>query len=313
MSGKDRQVKSIVLLEGQVRWIMERDTPEERLAAWETLAAIAFPNDYELPYQPPELPSDGSPLSPCDRVRRDTYYMLCDFFSSRLWEQTGRIKDQKKVAAGKRGAAARFGMYWGSDSTAVAEEPPPADSRSNELIESPQPIPIVQMPTLLPKDLRAEETEYFSDRLRKIGKGLTEVDKKKIAEWHKKFPNAAALREWLDRNFLYQNRNVVCTKEFAEFAYTKLALEENWVSYKTGHAMKDIRNAIHWIALDYIRKSREIRRVEEEEHRKDLESEFETKSLVASQMSNEDITALERKRRRQAEREAMEKVLRGEL
>ena len=312
MCRESKQVKNIVLFEGHVRWIMERETPEERLAAWETLAAIAFPNDYELPYQPPELPSDGSPLSPCDRVRRDTYYMLCDFFSSRVWEQTGRIKDQKKVAAGRRGAAARFGMYWGSDCTAVAEGSPPTDSIGNELKEKPQSI-TVQMPTMMPKDLRAEETGYLSDRYRKIEKGLTEVDKKKIAEWHKKFPNAAALREWLDRNFLFQNRNVVCTNEFAEFAYTKLALEENWVSYKTGHAMQDIRNAIHWLALDYIRKSREIRRVEEQEHRKDLESEFETKALVASQMSNEDMATLERRRRRQAEREAMEKVLRGEL
>ena len=305
MCRESRQVKNVVLFEGHVRWIMERATPAERLAAWETLAAIAFPNDYELPYSPPELPVDGTPLSPCDRVRRDTYNMLSDFFTSRVWEQSGRIKDQKKSAAGKIGAATRYGMGGSSDSTAFVDEFPKV-----------QIVPQTQREsgiTMTPRDVKAEETDRFAVRYQKIEKGLTEEDRKKIAEWQAKIPNPAALKEWLNRNYMYQNRNVVLSDTFCTIAYSKLALEDRWVSYKSGHAMQDIRNAIHWLAIDYIRKSREIKRVEEEEHRKDLESEFETKSLQASQMSNEEIAALERKRRRQAEREAMEKILRGEL
>ena len=117
MSGKEKKVKSIVLLEGHVRWIMERETPEERLAAWETLAAIAFPeNPYELPYEPPQKPFDGSRLSPCDRVRRDTYNMLADYINSRMWETEGGGKNPKKVLAGKLGAAIRHGKF-GSSST----------------------------------------------------------------------------------------------------------------------------------------------------------------------------------------------------
>ena len=38
-------VRSIVLDEGRVDWIMERATPEERLAAWDVLVAVAFPDD----------------------------------------------------------------------------------------------------------------------------------------------------------------------------------------------------------------------------------------------------------------------------
>ena len=42
-----KPVRRVTLYEGQVRFIMERETPEERLAAWETVAAIAFPPDEE--------------------------------------------------------------------------------------------------------------------------------------------------------------------------------------------------------------------------------------------------------------------------
>ena len=58
MCKEANKVRSIPLLEGHARWIMERETPEERLAAWETLVAIAFPPPYELPYVPPSLPVD---------------------------------------------------------------------------------------------------------------------------------------------------------------------------------------------------------------------------------------------------------------
>ena len=54
-------------------------------------------------------------------------------------------------------------------------------------------------------------------------------------------------------------------------------------------------------------------RAEAEEKRKDIESEFETKTVVASQMTNEEVADMQRISSRKAEREAMEKILRGEL
>ena len=294
MSEDSRHVRNVVLFEGHVRWIMERETPKERLAAWEALAAIAFPKDESKPYKPPEIPSDGSQLSPCDRARRDTYNMIGDFFKSRVWEQSGVIFDRDSFA---------FGMSQ-VDSAA---------STANDRVE--EVASVVESPSshLQPFDQKAEETTGYSERYLRIEKGLSDLDRKKIAEWHKKIPNAAALKEWLERNYFFQNRKLVCSNEFCAFAYSRLALENNWVSYRTNHAMNEIRNAIHWMAIDYLRKTNDIKRVEQEEYRKDLESEFETKALSVSQMTNEEIATMERKRRRKAEKEAMEKVLRGEL
>lgn len=320
MSGKDRQVKSIVLFEGHVRWIMERETPEERLAAWETLAAIAFPeNPYELPYKPPQVPLDGSVLSRCDRVRRDTYNMLADFINSRVWEGDGRGKNPKKVFAGKVGAAIRHGKYGSSSSTAYDDDsttsgyscedvvkPPP--SQSTPMQESVQPHI-----TMTPLDERAEETEYFSERYRKIEPTLSARDKTKIAELNKKFPNAAALREWLDRNYFQGNKHLVCSEQFCAYAFQRLAKDANWISYRTNHVINNLLTVIHWMAIDFQRKSNEIRRAEEEEDRKNKESEFESRVQAVSQMSNEDIADKERISARRAERRAMEKILRGEL
>ena len=67
------------------------------------------------------------------------------------------------------------------------------------------------------------------------------------------------------------------------------------------------------MAIDFQRKSNEIRRAEEEEERKNKESEFESRVQAVSQMSNEDIADMERISARRAERRAMEKILRGEL
>lgn len=305
-----KQVKSLVLFEGQVRWIMERETPEERLAAWETLTAIAFPNPYELPYEPPQIPIDGSPMSPCDRVRRDTYYMFSDIIKCQYWEQFGSIKNRKKVAAGMLGAAVRYGKM-----ESTAEEP---FQESNDFMpqeqEQPKPVQVEsKYPTLTPRDEMAEETPYFSEKFLKIRHLLTEYDKKKIDEWNKKIPNAAALKEWLDRNYFQTNKRFVCSDTFCEYAYQRLAREDNWCSYKTRHVMNNLANAIHWMAIDFQRKSNEIRRAEEEEHRKDVESDFATKTMVVSQQTNEDIADMQRISSRKAEREAMEKILRGEL
>lgn len=319
MSDVEKQVKSIVLLEGHVRWIMERETPEERLAAWETLAAIAFPeNPYELPYKPPQKPLDGSRLSPCDRVRRDTYNMLADFINSRLWEEGGGRKNKKKVLAGKLGAAIRYGRYGSSSSSTVDDEPEPTEKLVEEQkVEKQEPEPKETISesraSLTPFDRKAEETEYFSERFRKIAPNLSEFDKQKIAEWNKKIPNAAAMKEFLERNWSFQNRSLVCSERFCEYVYNKLAREESWISPKSRHVLTNIITAIHWIALDFQRKDNDIKRAEEEEKRKDREAEFETKVMVASQQTNEDVADMQRISSRKAEREAMEKILRGEL
>lgn len=305
MRNERKQVNNIVLFEGHVRWIMERPTPEERLAAWETLAAIAFPQDGAAPYTPPEA-HDGEPaLSPCDRVRRDTYHMMSDFISSRVWELSGKVKNLNKSVAGKCGAIVRYGLEDSTDTMpdidTTMEETCDEEAKSNTVAppcESPQ-VQFLAFNDCGPLQVSHESIEA--------------KEKERIAEWNKKFPDAKTLREWLERNYLFQNREIVCSQEFCDYAYTRLAEEDNWTSYKTGRVFRNIRNVIHWIALDFVKKRNEINRFDNGERRKDREVQFDEAVSLTTQKTSEDIADMERVRRRKAEREAVDKVLRGEL
>ena len=308
MCQANKSVRRVTLFEGQVKFIMERDTPEERLAAWETIAAIAFPIDNEHKYVPPSLPTDGSKLSPVDRVRRDVYNFLKDVIEKQA-EKDIEKKDPKKVEAGRLGAVMRFGDRNGSSSDSsigmdiLRKEPKSENTRVAK--ESLVPIPSPVADPNSTNDVPMWGTRYKPN--------LTDAEKAEIAAWDKKIPSAKALQEYLQRNYMYQNKMTVITDEFCDFAYHKLAVIDRWISTRNRRPLHDIRQAIHYIALDYIKKAGEIRRAEQEEHRRDIEADFEMQTTQYSQQTPSELAAIERKRRRTAERQAMEKILKGEL
>lgn len=295
-----KPVRRVTLFEGQVKFIMERDTPEERLAAIETIFAIAFPPDDEHKYVPPSLPEDGSKLSPCDRVRRDVYNFLKDVLEKQAEKDSGK-KDPQKVEAGRLGALARFGDRG---SSSIGEVSSPKKKETKEETKS---------AVIVPKAIL--DDDFSSDIVGGIRykRTLTDEEKAQIAAWDKKIPDAKALQEFLKRNYMYQNKALVITDEFCVFAYHKLAKIDRWISTRDRRPLHDIRQAVHYIALDYIKKAGEIRRAEKEEHRKDMEADFEMQTTQHSQQTPTELAAIERKRRRAAEREAMEKIMKGEL
>lgn len=260
MSSEDRHVRSIVLYEGMVDWIMERATPEERLAAWDTLVAVAFPEDVGDVYEPPKA-KHGSPLSAIDRTKRDAYNIF-------------------------KGIAIRSSVNTETQTFSSAEESTVGgtDSFGSDQIE-----PIYFRPT--------------RGRVK-----LTEADKEQIAEWNRKFPDAKALYDYLNKSYFYQNRSLVCSEEFCKYALCQFQMS-NWIFYKTRTPYKTIDKAIHYMALDYKRKCGEIRRSEEEERRKDMESEFEAKAMQYGQQDSTDIATAERKRRIAAEERWMQKLM----
>lgn len=298
-----KPVRRVTLFEGQVKFIMERDTPEERLAAIETIFAIAFPPDEDHKYVPPALPADGSRLSPCDRVRRDVYNFLKDVLERQAEKDSGK-KDPQKVEAGRLGALARFGDR--GSSSAVNISPTKKKEPKDETKES---TPAVTIPRAILED------DFSSDIVggTRYKRTLTDEEKAQVASWDKKIPDAKALQEFLKRNYMYQNKALVITDEFCDFAYHKLAKIDRWISTRDRRPLHDIRQAVHYIALDYIKKAGEIRRAEKEEHRKDMEADFEMQTTQHSRQTPTELAAIERKRRRAAEREAMEKIMKGEL
>ena len=272
----------MLLFEGQARWIMERETPEERIAALEVLMAIAFPNEGEE-YKPPK-----SPKTNIGKVQRDAYNIFKDFSESRMWEWPG--ENQKKIVSEAHGTR----------------------------IQNTEPMFALPLPpNLLPADPTAEEAEaermYEALVEQKKNIKLSPYDKEKIAEWNKKIPNSAALKEYLERNYMFANRNLVCSQEFCDYAYNRLANQDMWISSKTKHPLKDLKYAIHYMAIEYMKISGEIRRAEQEEHKKDLDTEFAIQASEDEHRSPSELADIERRRARRAEKEAMEKILKGEL
>jgi hypothetical protein len=264
MLSEQSHIRSIVLDEGQVDWIMERETPEERLAAWDTLVAVAFPEDSTQPYEPPKM-KRGTKLSPVERTKRDAYNIF------------------KRI--GLHGVP-----YGESDSTASAGE--------STVTEVQKPTPMIETTV----------TTYDLSCPTKMPQNLTQADKEQIAEWNRRFPDSKSLYDYLDKSYLYQNRNLVCSEEFCTYALRQLQLH-NWINYKTGKPHKSIDRTIHYIALDYKKRCGEIRRADEEERQKDMAAEFDAKVAKYDSMESTDIATAERKRRMEAEERWMRKMM----
>ena len=307
MCRESKPDRALKLYEGHVRWIMNRPTPEERLAAWETVVAIAFPKDEDKPYMPPEQLADAV-LTPVECARRDAY----DIFSGliKFYGKDGGIKDRKKVEAGRLGAAARFGRRGDSsavDSTAEEEivvAPSTTTKKPNPNTTYKREDP----PAISEDDFGAYEADKSRGR-----KGLTDEEKAMVAEWDRKIPDAKALQSFIEKNFLHATRPTAVKSEFCEYAYQKLAKVDGWISRRDGRPYRDIRGAIHYTVLEYNRQLGDVKRAEDEEKRKNLESEFQLKNTEMSHMSSTEIADIERKRRRKAEKETIAKIMKGEL
>ena len=262
-----RHIRSIVLDEGQVDWIMERETPEERLAAWETLVAIAFPEDDSIPYEPPNW-RKGDKLSSIERTRRDAYNIF-------------------------KGIYLHGVPYGESDSTVCMGEPIELEEKKIDRIAE-----------------QSEETYNVTHNTR-LAKSLTQEDKEQISNWNRKFPDSKSLYDYLNRNYYFSNRNIVCSEGFCNYALSQFR-SNNWINYKTGKPHKSIDRTIHYLALDYKKRCGEIRRAEEEERKKDIEAEYESKAAQYEQQSPTDIATAERKRRMEAEERWLSKMMYNE-
>lgn len=316
MFGEPRPARSLILFEGQVKWIMERETPEEKLAAWEALTQIAFPQDEDSPFQPPPLPVNGEKMSPCDKAKRDVYNLFKDIIESRAVKYNGKLKDIRKVEAGRLGAAVRYGRRMDSsdDSGVVDLEEDAIVTETNASdMQKEKKAPTARIANL-PQSIAEDDFSNINVAgKRRDRRTLSKEDKEAIAEWDRKIPDADALQQYLQKNFLHATRATAIKPEFCQYAYHKLAKVDRWISTRDNRPLRDIRIAVHYIALDYIKQLGEVKRVEEEERRKNIESEYNLKTAEQNQQMQTELAAIERKRRRKAEREATEKIMKGEL
>ena len=266
MQCEQRHIRSIVLDEGQVDWIMERETPEERLAAWDTLVAVAFPEDPSLPYEPPQV-KRGTRLTPVERTKRDAYNIF-------------------------KGICIHGVTYGESDSTAFSGESTATEEHK-----------VGSIPDLA-------DVTYSRVRQTRMPKSLTQEDKEQIAKWNIRFPDSKSLYDYLNQNYFFANRSLVCSEEFCTYALRQFQAN-NWINYKTCKPHKSIDRTIHYLALDYKKRCGEIRRAEEEERKKDLAAEFDAKVAKYDSIDPSDIATAERKRRIEAEERWLKKMMEG--
>jgi hypothetical protein len=246
--------RKLILNEGIVDWIMERDTPAERLAAWDTIVAIAFPEE-GVEYVPPTKAPRGKILSVEDRVRRDVY----NLFAGVLKGNTGVVEDRNDYHK----------AY----------------------------IPENQIP--------------FNNPRCSLPSHLSATDKMMIEEWDHKIPDVESLQQYLQTNYFYANKPMVVSLDFCAYAYHKLAVVDRWISTKTKTPFREINRAIHYLALTYIKTTGEIKRAENEERRKDIESEFAMESTVVAHLSASEMASRERRESAKAERLFAERLLKG--
>lgn len=296
---------------------MELDTPSEKLAALETVFAIAFPPHEDKPYVPPELPADGGKLSKEDKARRLAYNIFNGLIRYQGKKVEGRIKDKRKVEAGRLGAYTRWGDSSASRYAITKDEigedsNTEGDELEKHVKEDEKPGSVTKQ--TIPQAVAEDDFSsiYEAGRYR-FNRDLTKEEKNAIAEWDRKIPNAQALLEFIKKNFLFATRATALKPEFCEFAYHKLAKIDRWISSRDKRPLRDIRTAIHYIALEYKRQLCEVELAEKEEKRKNMEAEFQMKNTELSQMSATDLADLERRRRRQAEKDAAAKIMKGEL
>lgn len=273
MSEQNTEEKSIVISEGQIAWIMERETDEERLAAWDVFAAIACPEDGNQ-YEPPKPIQKGFKLSKIDRVRRDAYNVLRGIQRVTMPE-INRMRFQN------------------GESSSVCESVASCSSVPSYTIDE---------PTFGRSTVRRGSRIDYSR--------LTSEDKAAIENWDSKIPDPKALKEYLDRNYLYQNRLFVQSDEFCTYAFNLLK-SQRWLSTRTGKPLVSLVTAIFYISLDYKQKNDKIKRIEKVEHAKDVKTEFEVMTTEQEMQSPSDLAAIERKRRRIAEKESEEQYLKG--
>ena len=273
MSEQNTEEKGIVISEGQIAWIMERETDEERLAAWDVFAAISCP-DEGTKFEPPKPLKRCEKLTKIERVKRDAYNVLRGIQRVTLTEIN----------------RARF---HNGESSVIEDS-----------MENSSSIPSYAMdePTFGRSSVRHGRRIDYNR--------LSKEDKEAIANWDKKIPNPKSLKEYLDKNYLYQNRLFVQSDEFCTYAFNLLK-GQRWLSTRTGKPLVSLVTAIFYIALDYKQKNDKIKRIEKVEHAKDIKTEFECLTTEQEMQTPSDLAALERKRRRIAEKESEEQYLKG--
>ena len=277
MLGQNIQDKFIAISEGQIAWIMERETDEERLAAWEVFAAMACPHEDNVQYMPPKPKFSGDKLSRTDRVKRDAYNILRGIQRITIQEL-----DRLRFQHGDHG-----------NLTSSVDSSDEVDG----------------LPRYSQDSLTFERRRKGNCRHIDIS-ALSPDEVKVIEKWNRTIPDVNSLKEYLKKNYLYQNKGFVQSDEFCSYAYDLLC-GQNWISTRTGKPLTSLVTAIFYIALDYKEKNARIKRLEKVEHAKDIKTDLEVLETEQDTVSQSDLAAIERRRRIKAEREEEERYLKG--
>lgn len=325
----DKGNRKFTFWEGWHNYIADLATDEERLAAYETITAIAFPKDENVPYMPPAQPTNGNPLSPADRVRRQVYHFTHGIIvtGSSINGKTGTVKDPVKVMCGKQGGRPRRRDFGDStdesfpDNDFMPPEPTPLSLRTEPPAHlspsDPSEDSIPQLSPSKPADM-AEPPVDIGDTPSRVWNGhyyqrLTPQQQARIAQWNHDIPDAEALQKWIKRNLASANLSAYSNSmDLCEYAYNELAHTYQWVSSKSHRPFTSLAPTLAYLAQSFAQQQQRQELSKRKLNALEQQSALEIGELTAQNKSSSDIAALERKRRRQAERAAAAREMQKE-
>lgn len=238
--------------------IKEMDTPEERLAAFETLCQMAFLGEeaYDLPEGQP-----GEKKSPKLHAIRNIYFQSRDF----IWQKNKPKKDPRelhdiRVAAGKKGGRPRKCSLMSDSMADCASTPDVQPIESSETAEIAPASHSGEKDGKPPKD-------GFSDVLPSHNSRATEnpITDSGVLEspFMKTILSPEDLLAWINKNWVWNSR-YIRDEGFIQWAFSRL-VATGWREIKTNRPITNIHNTLSYLQAAYPKHLLNEKRRQEQE------------------------------------------------
>jgi len=281
---------SFVLHRSYFNVINEMDSNEEKLAAFMTLCQMAFQG--EEAFSLPEIPVGGK-MTPMLHAVRNIYHQSRDF----IW-QKAKPKNEKNVAAGKKGGRPRKYALTSDSMAETDEEEMPAPMKAQKTAEkAPTSLPKAQGVQLPKDDLSALLPPPTSGATANPIGGPDIIDGVVQSRFASIIKSPSDLKAWLKQNWYGGKIDIVLSDGFSTWAYEQL-VNSGWRSYKTNKPIANLSSIVSKLTVGYEKYVKFVLpkiKAEEEEHKRQEEEK------KREELTEADLYEIRRKRLEKAE------------
>lgn len=306
--------------EGWYDYIRDLDSPEEKLEAYETICQMAFLGPSR--YVNPERPIDGD-ISPLFRVRRQVFHLIHGI----LWKTKGscqnsdvdygsysvcrgrprtgetreeylkrteeRRRQMESAMASNEGGIGNeedtdddFPYYADDDTSSTGQlQEHDAAEKGEALIQA--------------EKEREERSEELSEAAKR------RIEQATVSQWKERIKNWQDLQAVIVNGYFGADMKLAQSEEFCRYALWILCDQQDWKNVVTGRAIQnDLMNIIHSLVRKFAYMKQKDSVMDKKREAWMKESADKLDEAIASQMSDEEMAELNRKRRIAANRKA---------